>query len=56
MTRIVLHSNVANLNEFVDPMSNFGKDVTQNNGVLFRSYSNRPLLRNAFISLLLDSR
>ena len=49
MHRVILHSHIANHQKLVDPDSDFGKDISQNDGILVSPFWYCPLLIYAFL-------
>lgn len=50
MPWVILHSNITNGNELVDPYSDFGEDISQNDSILVSTSWYRPLLIYTFLS------
>ena len=50
MIWVILHSNIANGNELIDPYSDFGEDISENDGILVSTSWYRPLLIYTFLS------
>ena len=48
MPWVILHSNIANGHELVDPDSDFGEDISQNDSIPFSTSWYRPLLIYTF--------